>query len=171
MQNQQNSLNASEIDKLKDKIKDISTAMFTTHEPDGDLHTRPMATMEMDPDGTMWFFTYEDSNKVREIQNDNRVALGFSDPGPETYVALSARAEITRDKAKIDELWGDFLKTWFPDGKDDPRLCLIKVNAHAGEYWDRPGGKVMLLFEVAKGALTGQPDTSGRSEKMGDVPR
>lgn len=171
MQTQQNSLRASEIDKLKDKIEDIKVAMLTTQESDGDLHTRPMASIKIAPDGTLWFFADDDSNKVREIQKDNRVALGYSNPGPETYVSLSGRAEVTKDKAKIDELWGDFLKTWFPNGKDDPRLCLIKVTPHAGEYWDRPGGKAMLFFEIAKGVLTGQPDTSGRNEKMGDEPR
>ena len=168
MQNQHNSLNASEIDKLKDKVKDIKVTMMTTHEPNGDLHIRPMGTLEMDPDGTMWFLAYDDSNKVREIGQDNHVALGFSDPSSQTYVSLSGRAEVTKDKAKINELWDDTLKTWFPNGKDDPRICLINVKAHAGEYWDRPGGKMMLLFEVAKGVLTGQPDTSNRNEKMGD---
>jgi general stress protein 26 len=164
-------LKSHELDTLRDKIKDIQVAMMTTQVPGGNFHTRPMAALEMDPDGTLWFFTYQDSNKVQEIEQNNHIALGFSAPGPETYVSLSARAEISQDKAKIDQLWGDFLKTWFPEGKDDPRLCLIKVNAHAGEYWDRPGGKMLLLFEVAKGYLTGQPDTSGRNEKMGDEPR
>lgn len=164
-------LKQQELDTLRDKIKDIRITMMTTQEADGDFHTRPMATHEMDTDGTMWFFSYDDSNKVREIGQNDRVALGYSDPGPETYVSLSGRAEIVKDKAKIDQLWDDFLKTWFPNGKDDPRLCLIKVNAHAGEFWDRPGGKMMTFFEVVKGTLTGQPDSSGRNEKMGDEPR
>ena len=171
MQAQTAQLPAHELDLLRDKIKDIRITMMTTQEEDGDFHTRPMAAQEMDLDGTMWFFSYDDSNKVREIEENNRVALGFADPGPETYVSLTGRAEVTKDRQQIDRLWDDTLKTWFPNGKDDPRVCLIKVNAHAGEYWDRPGGKMMTLFEMAKGALTGQPDQSGRNEKFGDEPR
>ena len=167
----QRSLNSAELDKLKAQVKGITTAMFTTHGLNGDLHTRPMAALEMDPDGTMWFFTYKESNKVQEIGQNNRVALGFSDPGSETYVATSGLAEAVSDQVKIDELWGDFLKTWFPNGKSDPSLTLLKVTTHAGEYWDRPGGKMMLLFEIAKGALTGEADKSGRDEKLGAEPR
>jgi len=171
MQNQQRALTSLEVDKLKDKIKDIRIAMLTTQEPDGDFHTRPMATHQIEPNGTMWFFTYENSNKVTEIRQNERVALGFSDPGSELYVSTSGYAEVVKDKAKIDELWSDFLKTWFPNGKDDPDIALLKVTTHAGEYWDRPGGKMVKLFEMAKGAITGDSDKSGRNEKFGDEPQ
>ena len=167
----QRALNSAEIDKLQAQIKDIRTTMFTTQALSGELHTRPMAALQMDPDGTMWFFTYKESNKVDEIGKDNRVALGFSDPGSETYVATSGVAEEVSDPAKVNELWSDYLKTWFPGGKDDPSLTLLKVTTHAGEYWDRPGGKMMLLFEVVKGALTGESDKSGRDEKLGAEPQ
>ncbi len=168
---QSQTLQPFELHKLKEEIKDIRTAMLTTQREDGNFHSRPMATHAIDDDGTMWFFTYENSNKVQEIQKNNRVSLVFSDTGAETYVATSGTGEIVKDRAKINELWNDVLKTWFPDGKDDPNITLLKVTTHSGEYWDRPGGKMMQLFEMAKGALTGQPDTSGRDEKFGDEPR
>ncbi|MCK8494584.1 MULTISPECIES: pyridoxamine 5'-phosphate oxidase family protein [Spirosoma] len=167
----QHTLNAMELDKLRDKIKDIRIAMLTTQEVDGDFHARPMATHQMDEDGTMWFFTYDNSNKVAEIRNNERIALGFSDPGSEVYVSTSGYAEVVKDQAKINELWSDFLKTWFPNGKDDPNIALLKVTTHAGEYWDRPGGKMVKLFEMAKGAITGAADKTGRNEKFGDEPR
>ena len=160
-----------ELHKLKEEIKDIRTAMLTTLREDGNFHSRPMSVNEMDDDGTMWFFSHEDSNKVAEIRKNNRVSLGFSDTGAETYVATSGMAEVVKDKAKINDLWNDALKTWFPNGKDDPNVTLLKVTTHSGEYWDRPGGKMMLLFEVAKGAITGKPDSTGRDEKFGNEPR
>lgn len=167
---QTRTLQPSELNTLKEKIKDIRIAMLTTQERDGDFHARPMAMHDVDPDGSMWFFTYDDANKVREIEGNNRVALGFSDPGPETYVSLSGTAEVVKDRQKIYALWNDGLKAWFPEGKDDPRIALIKVTTHQGEYWDRPGGKMVTLFEMAKAAVTGQPDQSARNEKFGDEP-
>lgn len=164
-------LKPNELELLKNKIQDIEIAMMTTQEPDGDFHTRPMRAHEIDRDGYMWFFTYEDSNKVKEIRANNRVALGFADTGSETYVSTSGVAEVINDQRKIDELWNDTLKTWFPKGKDDPNICLIKVATHAGEFWDRPGGKMMTFVEMVKGAVTGQSDKTGRNEKFGDEPR
>ncbi|MFD2571882.1 pyridoxamine 5'-phosphate oxidase family protein [Spirosoma soli] len=164
----QQTLNSMELDKLRDKIKDIRIAMLTTLEEDGDFHTRPMATHEMDPDGTMWFFTYDNSHKVDEVRQNERVSVAFSDPGSELYVTTKGIAEVVKDRMKINELWSDILKTWFPNGKEDPHIALLKVTIHAGEYWDRPGGKMVKLFEMAKGAITGDADKTGRNEKFGE---
>ena len=54
--------------------------------------------------------------------------------------------------------------------KSDSNLTLLKLTTPTGEYWDRSGGKLMHLFEIVKGALTGETDKSGRDEKLGDEP-
>ncbi|MGE3509589.1 MAG: pyridoxamine 5'-phosphate oxidase family protein [Vicinamibacterales bacterium] len=33
---------------------------------------------------------------------------------------------------KIDELWEPLAKTWFTEGKDDPRITVIKVAPRRG---------------------------------------
>ncbi len=164
-------LQQTEFEALKEKIKDIKFANLTTLELDGDLHTRPMSTHGVDADGTLWFLTYRNSNKVREVQANNRVSLSYSDHNADTYVAASGTAQVVDDRQKIHELWNDGLKAWFPDGPDDPNITLLRVKPHQAEYWDRPGGKMMTLFEMAKAALTGQPDQSARDVKLGDEPR
>ena len=163
----QASMQRAELELLKDKIKDIRYAMLSTVEEDGDIHMRPMATHDMDEDGTLWFFTYDDSNKVREIRQNSRVGLGYENHSAETYVTAAGIAEVVKDKAKINELWSDLLKAWFPNGKDDPRVALLKVTLHQAEYWDRPGGKMVTIFEMVKAKFTGQPDKSGHNEKLG----
>lgn len=168
---QPQAMQPTQVDTLKDKIKDIRIAILTTQEPDGDFHGRPMYTQEMDPDGSLWFFTHEDSNKVREVRRNNKVSLSYSDEASETYVATSCTAEVVKDRAKIDQLWSDMLKAYFPNGKDDPNIALLKINTHQAEYWDRPGGRMASLFQQVKGAITGQQDTGGRNEKLGDEPQ
>jgi general stress protein 26 len=159
----------NELNTLRDKIKGIDFAMLTTLEDDGDLHSRPMSTQQMDNDGALWFFTYDDSTKVEEIQRDKRVSITYTDTGSETYVAAAGKAELVKDRAKIDELWQDILKAWFPNGKDDPRIALLKVTLHQAEYWDRPGGKMVKLFQVAKAVVTGEQDKGGRNVKLGSA--
>ncbi len=163
----QASMQGAEFELLKEKIKDIKFAMLSTVEEDGDIHMRPMATHDMDEDGTLWFFTYDDSNKVREIRRNPRVGLGYENHPADTYVTAAGTAEVVKDQAKINEIWSDFLKAWFPNGKDDPRIALLKVTLHQAEYWDRPGGKMMYIFEKVKAKFTGIPDQSGRNEKFG----
>ena len=97
--------------------------------------------------------------------------MGFSATRSEVYVSTSGHADVVNDQAKIDDLWSDFLKTWFPKGKDDPNSTLLKVSTHAGEYWDKPGEKMMSLFEMAEGVLTGEASKSGHNEKFDDEPQ
>jgi general stress protein 26 len=163
----QASMQRAEFEQLREKIKDIKFVMLSTIEQDGDIHMRPMATHDVDQDGTLWFFTYDDSNKVREIRRNPRVGLGYENHSAETYVTAAGTAELVKDKAKIDQLWNDFLKAWFPEGKDDPRIALLKVSLHQAEYWDRPGGKMVTLFEMVKAKFTGVPDKSNKNEKFG----
>ncbi len=90
----------------------------------------------------------------------------FADPKSQTYVSLSGRAELVRDKAKIEELWEPALKAWFPKGVDEPDIALLKINADQGEYWDAPSSVVAHVFSLAKVAVTGQPAHPGENEKV-----
>ena len=47
--------------------KGIGFAMLTTEEADGTLRSRPLATLQMDAAGKLWFFTALSSGKVGEI--------------------------------------------------------------------------------------------------------
>jgi general stress protein 26 len=49
-----------------------------------------------------------------------------ADPDRQRYVSVAGRAWLLRDRAKIDELWSPLYKAWFPDGKDDPELALLR---------------------------------------------
>lgn len=158
------------VETLKEKIKDIKFTMLTTLEPGGHFHTRPMSTHDMDADGTLWFLTYRDSTKVQEVMQDSHVSLSYSDHGSDTYVAIAGKANMVNDRQKIRDLWNDGLKAWFPNGPDDPNISLLQVKPVKAEYWDRPGGKMVTLFEMVKAAITGQPDQSARNEKFDNLP-
>lgn len=129
------SLSSQEFDTIKQHIQAIRTALLTTQAPDGSLRTRPMATHQLDPDGTMWFFTRDDSVKVAHIRQQPAIALGFSDPQAQVTVSTSGQAQIVKDQAKVDDLWDESLRDWFPEGKDDPNIILLRVTTLAGESW------------------------------------
>lgn len=160
----------SAVETLKEKVKDIKFTMLTTLEADGNFHTRPMSTHDMDPDGTLWFLTYRDSTKMQEVLQNNHVSLAYSDHGSDTYVAIAGVSKPVNDRQKIRDLWSDALKAWFPNGPDDPNISLMQVKPVKAEYWDRPGGKMVTLFEMVKAAITGQPDQTAQNEKLDNLP-
>lgn len=148
-------------------VEDIRMAMMTTVDDQGNLVSRPMAALQMDEDGTIWFFTKRTSPKVDQIDNNqHRVNLSFSDVGDANYVSISGTADELDDRAKIDELWNPQAKAWFPKGKDDPELILLKVHTQMAEYWDSSDSTMVRLFQQAAAAITGNPPKMGENEKV-----
>jgi general stress protein 26 len=142
--------------KLYELIKEIKVAMMTTIEPDGTLHSRPMWNHKADAAGDLWFFTRERTPKVRELSKDSQVNLAYANPDSQDYVSVSGKAEIIRDQSKVKEFWTEGLRTWFPNGPDDPDIALIRIHPTGGEYWDSPSKTVMQLYGYAKARLTGE---------------
>jgi len=145
----------SDIETIRDLIKDIRVAMLTTVDEDGSLRSRPMATQKEEFDGELWFFTSSDTPKTGEIERDHRVNVSYADPGDNRFVSLSGTARVVRDKEKAKELWNPLLKAWFPQGLDEPDLVLLNVRVEKAEYWDSPSSKMVQLVGLAKALATG----------------
>ena len=155
---------ADERNKVFEIIKDIKFAMMVTQDNDGNLYARPMVAQDADNHDQLWFFTAADSPKVREISVNSKVLLSYSSSDGSDFVSISGEASIVTDKAKIDELWDESLKAWFPDGKDDPNICLIEVNPTSAEYWDQPSSKFVQAFGYVKARITGEPEKMGENK-------
>lgn len=151
---------------IGDKIKGIRIAMMTTVEADGTLRSRPMATQDMEFDGTLWFFTLADAPKVGEVKREQQVNLSYAKPDDERYVSISGTAQLVHDQQKVKDLWKPILKVWFPNGENDPNLALLKVDATQAEYWDSPSSKMVQVVLMAKAAVTGSPDALGENKKV-----
>lgn len=143
-------------EKLYSLIDDIRICMMSTTDEKGAIHSRPMYVLQPDESGDLWFFTRSASPKVREFGPDGKVNLAFSHPAKQHYVSIAGRAELVRDKSLIAQKWSEPMRTWFPRGKDDPQLALVRVHPEAGEYWDSPSSAVMYLYGYAKASLTGE---------------
>ncbi len=149
--------------KLKDLIKGIEMAMLTTVGRDGSLTSRPMANQDVEFDGDIWFFTLVTTHKVDDLQNNPNVNVSYSNS--KTFVSVVGRAELVLARSKIEEYWTDALKVWFPDGKDDPNLALIKIEADRAEYWTSPNAIVGAL-EFVRAFVTNDEYQAGENEKI-----
>ena len=156
-----------QLEKIRELVKDIRITMMTTIDDQGNLVSRPMATMQMDENGTFWFFTKKSAPKVDQIdKHEHRVNLAFAHPDEASYVSVSGSADEVYDRAKIDELWSPAAKPWFPDGKDDPELTLLKVHTELAEYWDSTSSRMVRFLEMARAAVTGDTYKEGENQKV-----
>jgi general stress protein 26 len=140
---------------LYEMLKDFDTAMLVTHSPDGHMHARPMAVAELEPDGDAYFVTGIDSPKVAEIEAEPRVTLTFQ--SSRQFATVCGRVKVVRDRALLDRLWKEAWKVWFPKGKDDPEISLLKFDAEHGELWDNAGARgVKYAVEAIKAYAKGE---------------
>ena len=157
---------SDEQQKLFEMIKDIKVAMMTTVDEDGSLRSRPMWNAQAKPGEDLWFMTRGSAPKTDEVEKERKVNLSYADPGSQNYVSVSGTATISRDRAKIKELFAEPMRTWFPKGSDDPEIALIRVRIDKGEYWDSPSGLMVYAYGYVKAVITGESPKPGDHEKV-----
>lgn len=154
--------------KLADLVQKFDTAMLVTRTQQGELRSRPLAIAEARKDGTFYFATSIESGKVHEVVVDQHVNVCLQEG--RQFVSVSGRARIERDRGLIDRLWKEDWKVWWPQGKDDPALCLLAVDPTEAEYWDASGAAgLRFLFQAAKAYVSGTrpPDNDdGQNAKV-----
>lgn len=155
------------VEKLEKLIEGIEIGMMTTATPDGSMRGRPMQTRRVDEDGTLWFFTSDDSGKAHEVEHDRHVNITYADAARNRYVSVSGSATLVRDRAMIKVLWTPVLKAWFPKGPDsDPHVALLRVDVETAEYWDAPSGTMVKLVGFVKAVATGRRYEPGENERV-----
>lgn len=152
----------SDLYKLGEMIDDIEVAMMTTRAPDGSLVSRPLQTLKIDADGEIIFFTAAKSHKVDELTDDAEVNLAYAHPGDQRYVSVRGRARMDRDEDTINELWSPAQKIFFPEGKDDPDLMVLRVRVRDANYWEAAGNLIARAFDFARGMLDEDPSDLGK---------
>jgi hypothetical protein len=88
-------------------------------------------------------------------------------------VSVSGTATISQNRLAIREFYQRDWKAWFGDqggsgggGPEDPRLGLVLVDVQSVVYLKVTKPAPVVLFEVAKGLLTGTPPNVGAERQL-----
>ncbi|WP_373185899.1 pyridoxamine 5'-phosphate oxidase family protein [Halopseudomonas sp.] len=152
--------------KIWNMIKGIKTGMLNTRHGK-ELRSRPMTLVQQEYDGTLWFFTDLDSEKVFEVEGDNDVCVSFADTQNDTYVCLTGVGRAMKDKNLIDKYWNGFVSVWFPEGKESPNVGMLEIKVQKGEHWDADTSTMVKSYKMAKAKLKGELPDIGEHEKFG----
>lgn len=148
---------AEAVKKIKELAETAQACFFCTNMKSGKpFATRPMSPQKVDDQGNFWFLSADDSHKNEDIVADPSVQLLFQGGPHSDFMSIYGKAAISKDKAKIKELWEPLIKTWFTGGIDDPRITVIKVQPEDGYYWDTKHGTMVAFAKMIAGAITGQ---------------
>ena len=154
--NKENLMGKDAVEKIQKLAEKAGGCFFCTKINGGSFKTRPMSLEKIDDDGNFWFLSANDSHKNKEIVEDASVQLLFQGSPHSDFLSISGKAEISTDKNKIDELWKGIMKAWFTEGKDDPRITVIKVISEDGYYWDTKNAQPVSIIKTVVGAVIGK---------------
>jgi general stress protein 26 len=162
-----------ELKKFYELVEDIEVAMMTTRRPDGHLRSRAMANQKHAGGADLWFVTSEGSDKLADLAHDAHINLSYYQNSSREWISVSGIATISRDRATIRELYAPDWKMWFSEGgdprhgtPDDPRMVLIGITIHAAEFLEVDKPRPVVLYELAKGWLTGKEPNLGKMHEL-----
>lgn len=122
---------------ISSKMKNLDLCMMTTQSESGQLSSRPMSNNgDVEYDGNSYFFTYEKSTVVKDIQHKSQVNLSFKGKD-DLFLSLEGKGVLIKNKAELEKHWIDELKQWFKEGIETPGIIMIHIKAHKIKYWHK----------------------------------
>ena len=140
--------------KITSLLEDFRFGMFTTTDG-GKPVARPFTIQEVEDGGDLWFLVSKQSSAVQQLAADPRAGVALS--SNDSWVSLTETAQVVDSQERVDRYWSPVVEAWFPDGKEDPSVTVLKFSADGGEYWDTPGSRVATAIAFVKAKVTGEP--------------
>ena len=153
-----------ELEIINRIMKATRFATVTTRTKDGSLVSRPLAVLDREFDGTVWFFTQHPSPKTDDVAHDKHVNVAYADGA--NHISLAGTASVDRDQSRIDEFWNPWAESWFDGGREDPSVALLRVEATSAEYWHVDKPAVVRGLEVIRALVTGTAPDVGESRTV-----
>ena len=78
----------------------------------------------------------------------------FAEKSRDLFATLTGTLSLSQDRARIDQFWNPVAGAWYPGGKDDPQLRVLKFDPSKAQVWISDDGLAKFAFEVAKANAT-----------------
>ena len=73
---------------------------------------------------------------MKAIENGGSEGVAqFVYKGHDLFAALRGRLAIRHDPGVIERLWSPFIAAWYKEGKNDPKLRLIRFELDRAHVW------------------------------------
>lgn len=98
-------------------------------------HARPMTGLAEERRSPIWFFTSSENMLVKQLGSGSaRASAGFASKGHDLFASIRGNLSVDTDRAVVERLWNPFVGAWY-EGKDDPKLRLLRLDAEDAEVW------------------------------------
>ncbi len=124
----------NEIKGMKEAFEKAKVVFLTTYK-DGKENSRQMTNFNTDPYTVMWFSTYRNTEKVKDIEMNSEVLVTFPSFNEGEFYEIACKAEFASE-GEVTSKWKWWYlywhphqrhRFWFPSGTYNPDRVIINV--------------------------------------------
>lgn len=136
-------------DAIEAKRTGMLGACVTPHE-----HMQPMTAHVERETQTLWFYSYNDTDLANHARMGQHAMFCVESKDNLLQACIGGAMHLERDPERIEKFWNPMVAAWFPEGKKDPRLTLIRFDLEDAKVWFNDQGKIAFMYQIAKANLT-----------------
>jgi general stress protein 26 len=143
--------------KLWDEIKESRFGMLGL--ADDARQLQPMTAFAEPHERSIWFFAKADNDLVKALADTSDGVFVIQSKDQDLQACVIGDLELQHDRGRIDKFWNPVVAAWFPKGRDDPSLAVLRLSARRAEIWIAQTGPIKMAWEIAKArTLRKEPD-------------
>ena len=141
----------------------LADSPFVFLQLDADPHTAIPMTAQLDPaaNSAIWFFT----SRQHVFAQGGPATATFAGKGHDLFARFSGTLTEETSRARFEEEFSPAVAAWFPGGKDDPDLMMLRMDLGQAEIWNADMGfvdtaKMLLGFDMREEAKDDHVETT-----------
>mgnify|MGYP000005465270 FL=1 len=146
-----------------DKLDKHQTVMLGS--PDAAQSMQPMIANGAREENSIWFYTNRKTELAQAALKGGNTHLAMIDRDSGYYACVEGHLQVVHSESHIKRFWSAVASAWFPDGKADNDLTMLKFTPKTAEIWAGPGSAVKFGWEIARANISGdEPDVGVHTE-------
>ncbi|SFS21235.1 pyridoxamine 5'-phosphate oxidase family protein [Yoonia litorea] len=119
-----------------------------------DQHPQPMTHYADRESGLIWFITASDTDLAGAIGDQAEAQLVLMSPDQDYQASIYGQISCVDDEEKLDELWSPFAAAWFEEGRNDPKIRLMKMEPSEAAIWASESNSILVGLKIMRAGLS-----------------
>ena len=130
-------------------LADLRTGMLglaTEHEG----HAQPMTAHFEGEQGPLWFYAHAHSRIALAAERSHAAVFHYIGRKHDLYACIHGEVTMTGDQRAIEHFWSEEVARWYPNGRNDPDLALLRFTPSSAQIWLPSDGAQPSLFGLGR---------------------
>lgn len=138
-----------------------SPFLFLQRDKDPEGAVPMTAQLDKDANHAIWFFTAKDHH----LAEGGNATATFASKDHDIFARFTGNLVRETSRERLDKQWNQTVEAWFPGGKDDPNLLMLRMDLGQAEIWKSDLGfvdnvKMLMGFDAREDAREEHTETT-----------